>query len=53
VTQEENEPLMKYIRAKKECEMKLEHTADVCFWDDWTVGIRDSALHECNMGESK
>lgn len=41
VTPADEAQLMKYVRAKRACGMKLEHAAVVCFRDDGEVEIRE------------
>jgi GxxExxY protein len=42
VTAADEAQLMKYVRAKRVCGMRLEHAAVVCFRDDGTVEIREA-----------
>ena len=44
VTSADEAQLMKYVRSKLACGMKLEHAAIVCFRDDGVVEIREVAL---------
>ena len=44
VTAADHAQLMKYVRAKRGCGMKLEHAAVVCFRDDGTVEILEARL---------
>ena len=44
VTQADEAQLMKYVRAKRACGMRLEHAAVVCFRDDGVVEIREADL---------
>ncbi len=41
VTAADEAQLMKYVRSKRACGMKLEHAAVVCFRDDGVVEIRE------------
>jgi hypothetical protein len=41
ITAGDEAQLMKYVRAKHGCGMKLEHAAVVCFRDDGEVEIRE------------
>ena len=42
VTAADEAQLMKYVRAKRACGMRLEHAAVVCFRDDGVVEIREA-----------
>ena len=44
ITPADEAQLMKYVRAKRLCGMKLEHAAVVCFRDDGTVEILEVDL---------
>ena len=44
VTAADHAQLMKYVRAKRACGMKLEHAAVVCFRDDGNVEILEARL---------
>lgn len=44
VTAADEAQLMKYVRAKQACGMKLEHAAVVCFRDDGNVEILEVKL---------
>jgi GxxExxY protein len=51
VTAADEAQLMKYVRAKQACGMRLEHAAVVCFRDDGTVEIREVCL-DCSDKQS-
>ena len=44
ITAGDEAQLMKYVRAKRACGMRLEHAAVVCFRDDGSVEIREVVL---------
>ncbi len=44
VTAADEAQLLKYVRAKQACGMRLEHAAVVCFRDDGAVEIREADL---------
>ena len=44
VTAADKAQLMKYVRAKQACGMRLEHAAVVCFRDDGYVEIQEMEL---------
>lgn len=44
ITPADQAQLMKYVRAKQACGMKLEHAAVVCFRDDGNVEITEAYL---------
>ena len=46
VTPADRAQLMKYVRAKRACGMKIEHAAVVCFREDETVEICEAELAE-------
>lgn len=48
ITPMDEAQLMKYVRAKRACGMKLEHAAVVCFRDDATVEFLELALGAAN-----
>jgi hypothetical protein len=56
VTAADHAQLMKYVRAKRSCGMKLEHAAVVCFRDDGDVEIMEARMNssdELSSGERK
>ena len=50
VTPADEAQLMKYVRAKRACGMRLEHAAVVCFRDDGAVEIREADLSVAEGG---
>jgi PD-(D/E)XK nuclease superfamily len=44
ITPADRAQLMKYVRAKRACGMRLEHAAVVCFREDGTVEISEADL---------
>ena len=44
ITPADRAQLMKYVRVKKACGMKLEHAAVVCFREDGAVEIWEAEL---------
>ncbi len=46
ITSADQAQLMKYVRAKRACGMRLEHAAVVCFRDDGFVEFRELKLEE-------
>ena len=51
VTPADQAQLMKYVRAKLACGMKLEHAAVVCFRDDGDVEIMEARFGSPNASE--
>jgi GxxExxY protein len=52
VTAADQAQLMKYVRAKLACGMKLEHAAVVCFRDDGAVEIMEARLSPSEIGHA-